>query len=159
MTDPTSGRTELNQSRSNLLGLPILIGAALVAVVLREVLSSDPSTPALVVCGVVAVLDVMLTVYLLRNLESTLVVTHDEITFSRRKVGGFNDFEPEQIKRSPNSVLTFRTARNGPFGADFTGYILKLRDESSGQEVFAGAFGRNKVQQACESQGWTFASD
>jgi hypothetical protein len=37
------------------------------------------------------------------------------------------------------------------------GYALKLRDNATGKEVYAGAFGRGKVRQACESQGWSFS--
>ncbi len=28
---------------------------------------------------------------------------------------------------------------------------------ATGKEVYTGAFGRRKVQQACESQGWSFS--
>jgi hypothetical protein len=42
-------------------------------------------------------------------------------------------------------------------GSEFTGYVLKLRDNATGEEVFAGAWGRHEVQQACESQGWSFS--
>jgi hypothetical protein len=48
-------------------------------------------------------------------------------------------------------------AANGLVGSQYTGYALKLRDNSTGKEVYAGAFGRRKVQQACESQGWSFS--
>jgi hypothetical protein len=48
-------------------------------------------------------------------------------------------------------------AANGPVGVVYAGYALKLRDNSTGNEVYAGAFGRRKVQQACESQGWSFS--
>lgn len=49
------------------------------------------------------------------------------------------------------------TVANGPVGSEYTGYALKLRDNATGKEVYAGAFGRSKVQQACESQGWSFS--
>jgi hypothetical protein len=54
-------------------------------------------------------------------------------------------------------MLSFRMAANGPVGSEYTGYALKLRDNATGKEVYAGAFGRRKVQQACESQGWPFS--
>jgi hypothetical protein len=54
-------------------------------------------------------------------------------------------------------MLSFRMAANGPVGSEYTGYALKLRDNATGKEVYAGAFGRRKVQQACESQGWSFS--
>ena len=46
---------------------------------------------------------------------------------------------------------------NGLVGSGYTGYVLKLRDNATGEEVHAGAFGRRKVRQACESQGWSFS--
>jgi hypothetical protein len=46
---------------------------------------------------------------------------------------------------------------NGPVGLPYTGYVLKLHDNATGKDVYAGAFGRRKVQQACESQGWSFS--
>jgi hypothetical protein len=61
------------------------------------------------------------------------------------------------IERTPASTLSFRSAANGMVGSEFTGYVLKLRDNATGDEVFAGAWGRHKVQQACESQGWSFS--
>jgi hypothetical protein len=48
-------------------------------------------------------------------------------------------------------------AANGPVGSEYTGYALKLRDNATGQEIYAAAFGRRKVRQACESQGWSFS--
>jgi hypothetical protein len=60
------------------------------------------------------------------------------------------------IQRVDGSTLSFRVAANGPVGSKNTGYILKLRDNATGHEVFAGAFGRKKVQEACEAQGWSF---
>jgi hypothetical protein len=61
------------------------------------------------------------------------------------------------ILLAAGSMLSIRTAANGPVGFDYTGYALKLRDNATGKEVYAGAFGRQKVQQACESQGWSFS--
>ena len=46
---------------------------------------------------------------------------------------------------------------NGLVGSGYTGYVLELRDNATGKEVYAGAFDRGKVQQACESQGWSFS--
>ena len=97
----------------------------------------------------------VLTVYFLRNMRSTLVVTADDITFTRRPRKGP---APQQvIQRAAGSTLTFRMAANGMVGSQYTGYALKLRDNATGKEVFAGAFGRRKVQQACETQGWSFS--
>lgn len=44
-------------------------------------------------------------------------------------------------------MLSFGMAANGPAGSG-TGYVLKLRNNATGQEVHARAFGRRKVQQA-----------
>ena len=155
VTTAPQGRVELQQSTSNLLGLPILIGAVLVAIVVSQFAHGDVSTTVLGVCGGAAVLDVFLALYLMRNLGSTLVVTPDDITFTKRQ--GKRPLSPLVIKRTDGSTLSFRVARNGPMGSEYTGYILKLRDNQTGAEVFAGAFGRKRVQQACESQGWSFA--
>ena len=148
-------RVELRQSNSNALQLPVFIAVILLAIVLRQVFSSDPSATVYVVCAVAALLDVAFARYLMRN-TATLVVTPGEITFSRgRSEAG--ETPKQVIKRAPDSSLGFRTARNGPMGSQHTGYVLKLRDDATGQEVFAGAFGgRRKVQEACESQGWSF---
>jgi hypothetical protein len=152
----SSHQTVLRQSKGNLLGLPILIAICDIAVILREAFAKHPSTVVIAVCVVVAALTVVLTVYFLRNLSATLVVTYDEITFSRRRVGGFNKFTPAQIHRATDSKLIFRSARNGPFGADFTGYTFVLHDDATGQEVGVGSFGRREVQDACEAEGWSF---
>jgi hypothetical protein len=154
VTSVARGQIELQQSAANLLSLPILIAVCVVAVAVRQ-LFGDPSAIVLYVCAAAAALDIVLTVYLLRNMGATLVVTPDDITFTRHRRKGP---APQQvIQRAPGSTLTFRVGANGPIGADYTGYVLKLRDKATGKEVYAGAFGRRKVQQACESQGWSFS--
>jgi len=80
--------TELRQSAANLLSLPILIAIALLAVIIRQLFVHPPSTVILGVCAVAAALDVVLTVYLLRNMGSTLAVTADDITFTRHRRRG-----------------------------------------------------------------------
>ena len=47
-----------------------------------------PSAIVLGVCAAAAALDIVLVVYLLRNMGSTLVVTADDITFTRRRCRG-----------------------------------------------------------------------
>jgi len=150
------GRVELQQSTGNLLGLPILIAVVLVAIVVSQFAHGSVSATVLAVCGAVAVLDLALAAYCLRNLGTVLVVTPDEITFTRRPGSSTKHFASSVIQRTDGSSLSFRTARNGPFGSQHTGYVLKLHDNATGQEVFAGALGRDRVKQACESQGWTF---
>jgi hypothetical protein len=155
VTSVAPGQVELRQSASNMLGLPILIAVCLIAIVIRQLFGQPPSGIVLSVCAAVAVLDIVLAVYLLRNMGSTLIVTADEITFARRPRKG--SAPPQTIERTADSTLSFRTAANGPIGGDYTGYVLKLRDNATGKEVYAGAFGRGKVRRACESQGWTFS--
>jgi hypothetical protein len=155
VTSVARGQIELRQSAANLLGLPILIAVCLLAVIVRQLFVHPPSAIILGVCAAVAALDIVLVVYLLRNMGSTLVVTADEITFTRRRRRGA---APRQvIQRAAGSTLSFRVGANGPVGLQYTGYVLKLRDNATGNEVYAGAFGRRKVQQACESQGWSFS--
>jgi hypothetical protein len=151
MTTPGDARVELHQSKSNVLALPILIAVCLVAVVIRQFFPS-PSPTVLIVCGVGAVLDGLLSAYLLRNIGSTLVVTSDQISFIKK-----NPAPPQVITRTPDSVLTFRMSANGPVGSKYTGYALKLRDTATGNEVYAGAFGQGRVRAACTSRGWTFS--
>jgi hypothetical protein len=155
VTSVARGQIELRQSTANLLGLPILIAVCLLAVVVRQLFVHPPSAIVFGVCAAVAVLDVALVVYLLRNMGSTLVVTADDITFTRRRRRGP---APQQvIQRAAGSTLSFRVGANGPVGLQSTGYVLKLRDNATGKEVYAGAFGRRKVQQACQAQGWSFS--
>jgi hypothetical protein len=104
-----------------------------------------------------AVLDIVLAVYLLRNMGSTLVVTADDITFTRRRRRGKGPSSRQVIRRAAGSMLSFRMAGNGLAGSEYTSYVLKLRDNATGQEVYAGAFGRRRAQKACESQGWSFS--
>jgi hypothetical protein len=155
VTSVARKQIELRQSAANLLSLPILIAVCLVAVIIRQLFVHPPSAIVFGVCAGAAALDIVLTVYFLRNMGSTLTVTADDITFTRRRRTGP---APQQIiQRAADSTLTFRMAANGPVGSEYTGFALKLRDNSTGKEVYAGAFGRRKVQQACESQGWTFS--
>jgi hypothetical protein len=148
------GQIELRQSAANMLGLPILIAVCLLAVTVRQLLG-QPSAIVLGVCAAAAALDVALAVYFLRNMGSTLTVTTDDITFTRHPRRGP---APQQvIQRAAGSTLSFRVGGNGPVGSQYTGYVLKLRDNATGKEVYAGAFGRRKVQQACQAQGWSFS--
>jgi len=157
VTSISRGRAELRQPAANLLQLPILFAVALLAMVIRQLFVHPPSTIILGVCAALAVLDIVLAVYLLRNMGSTLVVTADDITFTRQRRRGKGPPPQQVIQRAAGSTLSFRMAANGPVGSEYTGYALKLRDDATGQEVYAGAFGRRKVKQACQSQGWSFS--
>jgi hypothetical protein len=157
VTSISLGRVELRQSTANVLQLPILIAVVLLAVFIRQLFVHPPSTIILGVCAGLAVLDIILAAYLLRNFGSALVVTADDITFTRGQRQSKGAPRQQVIQRAAGSVLSFRMAANGPVGSQYTGYALKLRDNATGQEVYAGAFGRRKVQQACESQGWSFS--
>ena len=155
MTPVAAKQIELRQSAANLLGLPILIAVCVLALIIRELFTHPPSAIVLGICAGVAALDIVLTVYFLRNMRSTLTVSADDITFTRHRRAGP---APQQIiQRAADSTLSFRMAANGMVGSQYTGYALKLHDNSTGKEVYAGAFGRQKVQRACESQGWSFS--
>jgi hypothetical protein len=146
----------LRQSVGNVLQFPVLIAIVLIAVAFR--VEGSQATVVYIVCAVVAVLDVVFVGYLLRN-RATLVITTDEITFRRRPVGNKTAaaVSHDVIRRVDGSTLSFRVAASGPVGSKYTGYVLKLRDNATGHEVFADPFGRHKVQQACEAQGWSFS--
>jgi hypothetical protein len=155
VTSVARGQIELRQSAANLLGLPILIAVCVLAIIVRQLFVHPPSAIIIGVSAAVAALDIVLAVYLMRNMGSTLLVTADDITFTRHRRRGP---APQQvIQRAADSTLSFRVGANGPVGMQYTGYVLKLRDNATGKEVYAGAFGRRKVQQACESQGWSFS--
>ena len=155
MTSVARGQIELRQSAANLLSLPILLAVVLLAAIIRQLFVHPPSTIILAVCAAALALDIVLAAYLMRNFGSTLVVTADDITFARDRRRG--PAVQQVIQRAADSTLSFRMSANGPVGSQYTGYALKLRDNATGKEVYAGAFGRRKVQQACESQGWSFS--
>jgi len=152
VTSATRGQVELRQSVANMLSLPILIAVVLLAVVIRQLFAHPPSATVISVCAGVAVLDIGLSVYFFRSMGATLVVTADSITYTPRRRAA-----QQVIQRANGSTLSFRMAGNGPTGSEYTGYVLKLRENATGQEFFAGPFGRTKVQEACESQGWSFS--
>jgi hypothetical protein len=157
VTSISRGRAELRQPAANLLQGPVLLAVVLLAAVIRELFVHPPSTIILGVCAGLAALDIVLAVYSLSKIPSTLVVTADDITFTRRHRRGKGPPPQQVIQRAADSMLSFRMAANGPVGSEYTGYALKLRDNATGKEVYAGAFGRRKVQRACESQGWSFS--
>ena len=156
VTSVSPGRVELRQSTSNLLALPIFIAIVLLVLIIRLLMPPGGSTVIIVVAAVLLVPDIFFALYLLRDYGSTLVVTADDITVTRRS-DVKRPTRPRVIHRTDGSKLSFRTARNGPRGADYTAAMLMLRDNATGDEVYAGAFGRRKVQQACESHGWSFS--
>jgi hypothetical protein len=155
VTTTQAGETRLEQSAANALQFPIFLGVVLVAVFVRQFIGAPPNPVVLAVCGVAVLLVVVFGLYAVRN-AGAMIVTPDRITFTRHRAEVGTDRGRQVIERAAGSTLTFRVARNGPMGSKYTGYILKLRDTATGAEVFAGAFGRRKVQQACESHGWRF---
>jgi hypothetical protein len=150
------GRTEIVQSPQDVLGLPILVGVVLLAVVVRQLTPPGPNAVVLAVCAVAAVLDGVLVAYLLRRARATFVVTPDEITFTRWLGTGNGKGSTFTLDRTPGSKLRFRLQSNGFTGGQIQ-YLLKLRDDATGKEVPATSFGRRPVRRACESQGWTFS--
>ena len=147
----------MRQSTINVLQYPILVAVVLLAIVIRQFFGSPPSAVVLGVCAGLAALDIVWAVVSLRNIGAALIVTAQDITFTRRHRPGKSPATPQVIQRTAGSTLSFRVAANGPVGSEYTGYVLKLRDNATGKEVYAGTFGRRKVQQACESQGWSFS--
>jgi hypothetical protein len=79
---------ELRQSAANLLQFPVLIAVVVLAMAIRQLFAHPPSTIILGACAGLAALDMVLAVYLLRNMASTLAVTADDITFTRRRRRG-----------------------------------------------------------------------
>ena len=153
-TDPTAatGRTELRQSTGNALQFPIFIAVVVLAVFVRQFFGAPPSPTVIVICAVAFALDLLFVRYCLRHM-GTLVVTPTVITFTHDRG---SDRADQVIRRVDGSVLGFRVARNGPMGSQYTGYTLKLRDNATGDEIYAGSFGRQKIRGACQAQGWTF---
>lgn len=151
MTTPTNGEVVLRQTRSNILGLPIFFGIVLLAIVIRQFFPS-PDPIVLVVCGGLAGLDVLVGWYLLRHIGSTLVVALDTITFVKKERA-----PTSVIRRSGGGTLSFQTVATGPAGSKYTSYILKLHDDATGEEIPIDAFGRHRVEEACEALGWTFS--
>ena len=87
MTSISRGRAELRQPAANLLQGPVLLAVVLLAAVIRELFTHPPSTIILGVCAGLAALDIVLAAYSLSKIPSTLVVTADDITFTRRQTG------------------------------------------------------------------------
>jgi hypothetical protein len=145
------GRTELRETRGDVLALPILIFVVLLAVAVRQFFGAPPSAIVLGVCAGLAVLDAVLARFLLRGGRAKLLVTADEITFTPRQRGA----KPQTLRRAPGSTLSFHLQSNG-FVGDQIQYLLKLRDDSTGAEMLPGPFGRRRIRAACEAQGWTF---
>lgn len=154
MTSISRGRVELRQSAANVLQGPILLGVVLLAALIRELFVHPPSTIIPGVFSAALALDIILGVYSMRNIGSTLVVTANDITFTRRHRRRKSPPPPQVIQRAAGSTLSFRMAANGLVGSEYTGYALKLRGNATGQEAYACSFRRRKVQQACQSQGW-----
>lgn len=151
-----AGRTELRETRADVLAFPGLIAVVLIAVVIRQLFGRPPNALVFGVCAVLAVLDVALAWYLLRTGRATFAVTPDDITFTPRPGTRAKPATPQVIRRTADSALSFRLQSNGFIGGQAQ-YRLKLRDNATAQEVAATPFGRRKVRRACESQGWRFS--
>jgi hypothetical protein len=103
-------------------------------------------------------LDVAFAWYMLRVGGAIFTVTPTDITFTGRPIPHTKGKRPppQVIRRTGGSTLSFRVQDKGIAG-DQSQSLLKLRDDATGQEVAATAFGRGKVRRACESQGWPFS--
>jgi len=133
----------------------VVIAVGLIAVVVRQLFVHPPSAIVFGVCAVAAVLDGALAWYVLHAGAATFVVTPTDITFTERKVARGKLPPSHVIQRTGDSMLSFQVQDNGISGNAQS--LLKLRDNSTGEEVAATLFGRRKVQRACESQGWHFS--
>lgn len=113
MTSVSREPVELRQSAANLLQFPVLIAVVVLAMAIRQLFAHLPSTIILGACAGLAALDIVLVVYLLRNMASTLAVTADDITFTRRRARGEGP-PPQQViqraarHRRPPSRRTIR---------------------------------------------------
>jgi hypothetical protein len=150
----TPGRTQLLQSRRDVLALPIFLAIVILAVAVRQFFGR-PSVIVLAVCGGAFVLLIPLSRFIQRNGAATLIVTADDITFTRVRPGG-KDAPEEVMQRAADSRLSFRLQSNG-FVGNQPSYLLKLRDQATGKELPVTGLGRRPVRQACESQGWQFS--
>jgi hypothetical protein len=151
------GRTELQQSRTDVLALPIFIGVILLAVLVRQFIPPDPSPIVLAVCGVCVALDVWLARWLQHRGAATMVVTADQISVVPPGAAG-SDAAPQVLNRTPDTTLSFRLQRNGFVGNQIT-YLLKLHDNATGAELSVTTFGKRNVRRACEAQHWQFGDD
>lgn len=106
MTPVPRGRAELRQPAANLLQLPVLFAVAVLAMAIRQLFVHPPSAIVLGACAGLAVLDVALALYLLRNTGSTLAVTADDITFTRRRRRGSGPPPQQVIQRRYRCVLS-----------------------------------------------------
>lgn len=88
MTSLSREPVELRQSAANLLQFPVLIAVVVLAMAVRQLFAHPPSTMILGACAGLAALDIVLAMYLLHNMASTLAVTADDITFTRRRARG-----------------------------------------------------------------------
>jgi hypothetical protein len=149
------GRTELRETRADVLAFPGFIAVVLLAIVVRQLFAHPPSAIVFGVCAALAVLDIVFAWYLLRTGRATFAVTPDDITFTPRRGTGASGPQPQIIQRTAGSTLRFRLQESGIVGGQVQ-YRLKLHDDASGEEVGATSFGRRKVRRACESQGWPF---
>lgn len=151
----TGGRTELRETRADVLAFPGFIAVVLLAIVVRQLFVHPPSAIVFGVCAVLAILDIVFARYLLRAGRATFAVTPDDITFTPRPGTGASHPPPQVIRRTAGSTLRFRLQQIGIVGGQVQ-YLLKLHDDATGEEVGPTAFGRRKVRRACESQGWPF---
>jgi hypothetical protein len=150
------GRSEIEQSAADVVAFPLFLAVVLLAVVLRQLFPPGPSTVVLVICAVAAVLDLIMARWFLRRSRATFVVTANDITFTPAQASGGKVSPPLVLEHAADSILRFRMRSNGFVGGQIV-YVLKLRDETTGTEIPAGTFGKRKVKQACEAQGWTFS--
>jgi hypothetical protein len=156
MAPVAGGRTELRETRADMLAFPGLIAIVLLAIVVRQFFAHPPNVIIFGVCAGAAVLDVVFARFLLRTGRATFAVTPGDIIFTPRQGKDHEGALPQVIRRTASSTLSFRLQSNGFVGNQMV-YRLKLRDDATGAEISAVTFGRRKVRRACQSQGWPFS--
>jgi hypothetical protein len=156
MTAMAAGRTMLRETRADVLAFPGFIGVVMIVAFIRVLTARHPQPAAIVICVTLLIVDIFLFWYVPRTGRASFVVTPEDITFTPRQGRGHQGAKPQVLKHSPGSTLSFHLKDNGFVGGQPV-YLLKLRDDASGDEIAATTFGRAKVRRACESQGWTFS--
>ena len=149
--------TVFEEPRSNLVGLPIFIGAvcllAVGSVVLRGI---PPDTQTRAAVGVMAAIAVACVFWALRWRTirlATLAIDHEAIVMTPRG----RKPQPRRIVRRPDSRLQVKISSSGTASPTAVS-VYVLFDEVAGQpRLPIDNFGVERVKQACVRHGWVMA--
>jgi hypothetical protein len=149
--------TVFEESRSNLMVLPIFVCAICVlavASVLARGIPADTSTRvAVIVAGAGAVISVMWILAWKRIRLATLAIDHDRIVMTPRG----RRPEPETIVRRPDSRLHVEIATTGTASPTSRAFYV-LYDAAAGKPRIAiDIFGLDRVKKAAMAHGWALA--